>query len=253
MTDNQKVENTDRSDEVESKGQVDVSIVIPVYNEEAILHAAIVDLRDNLQGVDWSYEILISENGSKDTTVEIAKKLAERFDDVRVSSVGEPNYGLAMRQGIMQATGTFVVCDEIDLCDTSFHRRAIEILQQNQADLIVGSKLLDSSNDERPWARNAASRIYNGMLRVGLGFRGTDTHGLKAFRRDKLLPIVNRCVADKDVFASEFVIRAYREGVNVQEIPIRVVEKRRPSINLVRRVPNVMKQLARLAIAIRLN
>ena len=227
------------------------SIVIPVYNEEAILHAAIVDLRDRLQDIGWSYEILIAENGSKDTTVEIATKLAERFDNVRMLSVGEPNYGLALRQGIMSAVGTYVICDEIDLCDTKFHRAAMEILTQDGADMVVGSKLLDNSDDARPWARNAASRIYNGLLRVSLGFRGTDTHGLKAFRRDKLIPIVNRCVVDKDVFASELVIRAYRESLRVQEIPIRVVEKRRPSINLVRRVPNVLKQLSRLAIAIR--
>ena len=59
------------------------------------------------------------------------------------------------------------------------------------------------------------------------------------------------CVVDKDVFASEFVIRAYREGLRVREIPVRVLEKRRPSINLTRRVPNVLKSLAKLTWAIR--
>jgi hypothetical protein len=53
------------------------------------------------------------------------------------------------------------------------------------------------------------------------------------------------------VFASEFVIRAYRAGIPVREIPIRVVEKRPPSINLLRRVPNVLKNLGKLTWAIR--
>ncbi len=119
--------------------------------------------------------------------------------------------------------------------------------------MVIGSKLLSGSSDERPWARNAASRVYNGLLRTTLGFRGTDTHGLKAFRRERLLPIVHRCVVDKDVFASEFVIRAYRADVPVREIPVRVIEKRPPSIHLMRRVPNVMKQVARLAWAIRMH
>jgi hypothetical protein len=88
---------------------------------------------------------------------------------------------------------------------------------------------------------------------VTLGFRGTDTHGLKAFRRDALLPIVRACVVDKDVFASEFVIRAYRARIAIREIPVRVVEKRKPSINLLKRVPNVMKQVGRLAWAIRVH
>ena len=48
------------------------------------------------------------------------------------------------------------------------------------------------------------------MLRVALDFRGTDTHGLKAFHRETLLPVVEACVIDRDLFASELVIRAGR-------------------------------------------
>ena len=86
---------------------------------------------------------------------------------------------------------------------------------------------------------------------VLVGFHGTDTHGLKAFRRDKLSAIAQSCLTDKDVFASEFVIRAYREELRVLEIPIRVVEKRPPSINLLKRVPNVIKNIGKLTWAIR--
>ena len=89
-------------------------------------------------------------------------------------------------------------------------------------------------------------------MRVLLGFKGTDTHGLKAFKREALLPIVNACVVNKDVFASELVIRAYRQRLDVREIPIRVMEKRPPSINLFKRVPNVLKSVARLTWAIRI-
>ena len=86
---------------------------------------------------------------------------------------------------------------------------------------------------------------------VTLDFRGTDTHGLKAFRREKLLPVIQRCVVDMDVFASEFVVRAWREGLEVMEIPIQLHEKRQPSIHLFRRVPNVLKNVARLIYVIR--
>ena len=91
----------------------------------------------------------------------------------------------------------------------------------------------------------------NRMLRVATGFRGTDTHGLKAFRRERLLDTVGRCVVDKDLFASEFVIRAGRDGKRVVEIPLRVAEKRKPSINLFKRVPNVLKNMAKLTWVIR--
>lgn len=229
-----------------------ISIVIPVYNEEGILHAAVVDLRERLAPLGWSYEVILAENGSRDRTVAIADELAAKYPEVRSFSIGEPNYGKALKQGILEARGELVICDEIDLCDADFHQRAVRLLDSREADMVIGSKLIEGAEDDRPWARHAASLVYTGLLRATLGFRGTDTHGLKAFRRDKLLDIARACLVDRDVFASEFVIRAYRAGVPIKEIPVRVVEKRPPSINLVKRVPNVLKNVVKLTWAIRL-
>ena len=234
-----------------------ISFVIPVYNEQAILHAAIVDLRERLRPFGWRYEIILAENGSKDRTVEITKDLAAKYTtveegQVKLMSLGEPNYGKAMKAGILMARGELVICEEIDLCDTDFHRRAIDILESGRADLVIGSKLAIGAEDARPLLRHAASIAYSGMLRIILGFRGTDTHGLKAFRRVALLDTVKACLVDKDVFASEFVIRADRGGIRTEEIPVHVIEKRPPSINLFKRVPNVLKSVAKLTYAIRI-
>ncbi len=233
-----------------------ISIVIPIYNEQAILHAAIVDLRERLKPLGWSYEIILAENGSRDRTVDIGRELAAKYEDandgqVKIISLGEPNYGKALKQGILLARGELVLCDEIDLCDTTFHKRAVEILETGEADLVIGSKLAAGAADERPLIRHAASVAYSMLLKVLLGFRGTDTHGLKAFRRLSLLDVVRSCLVDKDVFASEFVIRADRGGVVIKEVPVHVIEKRPPSINLFKRVPNVMRSLAKLTWSVR--
>lgn len=231
----------------------DITIVIPIYNEEAILEAAVKDLIDRLRAFDFSYEIILAENGSRDGTVALAEELAQRFDTLRTFSLGEPNYGKALKRGIQEARGEIVICDEIDLCDTDFYRRALVILKAGEADLVVGSKVLDASSDERPVMRHFATLVINGLLRVSLGFKGTDTHGLKAFRRAALVEVVDRCIVDKDLFASELVIRAERsQNVRIREIPVRVLEKRPPSIHLFRRVPNVLKGVARLVVAIRI-
>jgi len=236
---------------IDSSDNPRISIVIPVYNEEAILHAAIVDLRERLSPLGWAYEILIAENGSRDRTVEIAKELSEKYPGVRTLSAGEPNYGKALKLGILDARGGIVLCEEIDLCDTHFHQQAVELIESGEADMVIGSKLIGGAEDDRPWVRHAASVFYTGLLRTLLGFRGTDTHGLKAFRRKTLDPIVRACLVDRDVFASELVIRAYRANVRIREIPVRVMEMRPPSINLFKRVPNVLRSVARLTWAIR--
>ncbi len=228
-----------------------ISIVIPVYNEEPILHAAIVDLRERLEPLDWNYEIIIAENGSRDRTIEIAKELSDKYPHIRTISAGEPNYGKALREGILQAHGEIVICDEIDLCDADFHKRAVDLLDAGGVDMVIGSKLIGGAEDDRPWIRHAASIFYTSLLRGLLGFRGTDTHGLKAFRATRVTPIVRACHVDKDVFASELVIRAYRANLAIREIPVHVIEKRPPSINLFKRVPNVLKSVAKLTWAIR--
>jgi glycosyltransferase involved in cell wall biosynthesis len=227
----------------------DLSIVIPCYNEEAILWSAVTELHEGLRAWGRSFEILVSENGSKDDTRAIAAKLSRTHPEVRALQSDEPNYGKALRRGIEAARGRYVLCEEIDLCDIDFHRRAVAILG---ADMVIGSKAHHDAHDERPVVRRVATQVINGLLRVMLGFKGTDTHGLKAFRREALLNTVRRCVVDKDLFASELVIRAERYKLRVVEIPITIHEKRPPSVHLFRRVPNVLKNLVKLVYVVRI-
>lgn len=231
----------------------DVSIVIPIYNEEGILRGSVLELREKLRPFGFSYELLLCENGSRDRTIEIGKELEAEYPVVRLISIGQPNYGMAMKTGILEARGRIVICDEIDLCDTEFYARALALLERTDTEFVVGSKAMVGSNDQRPMVRRLGTRVYNGLLRTVCHYRGTDTHGLKAFKREALLETAQRCILDRDVFASEFVIRAHREKKKVVEIPFAVHEKRPPSINLLKRVPHVLKSVARLAVSVRQN
>src|SRR6201995_4352206 len=179
--------------------QPKVSILIPVYNEEGILRSSVVELIDRLKELDFSYELVLAENGSRDATVAICEELSQQFPQVRFFSVGSPghgNYGEALRQAILDARGEYVFFDEIDLCDTDFSRPALALLDAGSADLVIGSKLASGAKDDRPLLRHAGSLVINGMLRASLGFKGTDTHGLKAFRRAVLAPVAESCIVD---------------------------------------------------------
>ncbi len=228
-----------------------ISIVIPVYNEAGIVAEAAAELCRKLDEMGWDYELLFTENGSRDGTVGILESLPSRLPRVRWLHEAEPNYGRALKRGILEARGDVVICDEIDLCDVDFYRRALPILEQG-ADLVVGSKAMKGANDARPLVRRLATRVITLLLRMVTGFRGTDTHGLKAFKRERLVPVARACVVDRDLFASELVIRAQRMGRDVREIPIALREKRPPSTALLRRVPRVLKGLVKLGWTIRI-
>jgi glycosyltransferase involved in cell wall biosynthesis len=229
----------------------EVSVVIPVYNEASIVAQAAEDLCQGLDARRIPFELLFAENGSRDSTPQILQGLSEKDPRIRWFHSDRPNYGAALKAGILQARGDLVICDEIDLCDLTFYDAALPLLRERRADMVVGSKAARGASDQRPLIRRVATRAHNGLLRLALGFKGTDTHGLKAFRRERLLPVIERCVVDMDVFASELVIRAWRQGLEVVEIPIQLHEKRRPSVHLFRRVPSVLKNVARLVYVIR--
>jgi glycosyltransferase involved in cell wall biosynthesis len=228
-----------------------ISIVIPVYNEARIVREAAAELCRKLDELRWEYELILTENGSTDGTLRILEELPAELPRVRWLHGDKPNYGRALKDGILQARGDVVICDEIDLCDVEFYRRALPILEQG-ADMVVGSKAMKGADDARPWVRRVATRTITLLLRLATGFRGTDTHGLKAFKRERLVEVARACVVDRDLFASEFVIRAQRMGREVREIPIALHEKRPPSTHLLRRVPRVLKGLFKLGWTIRI-
>ena len=229
------------------------SIVIPVYNEEGILRGSVLELEEKLRRFGWQYELILSENGSRDRTVEIGRELEAEHPHVRMISIGQPNYGLAMRQGILEARAATSSATRSTCWTRSSTRARWRCSNAATPTWWSGSKAMVGSNDQRPLFRRLATRVYNGLLRVVCRYPGTDTHGLKAFRRDALLETARRCMLDRDVFASEFVIRAHREGKKVVEIPFAVREKRPPSIRLFKRVPHVVKSVAKLAISVRRN
>jgi glycosyltransferase involved in cell wall biosynthesis len=231
-----------------------VSIVIPVHNEAAIIEGSLREMRARFAKLGRTFEIIVAENGSRDNTAEIVEELEQEFSEIRLLRSPEPNYGAALKAGILSSRAEYVHCDEIDICDVDFHRRALELFvgEDGGFDLVVGSKVMVGARDRRPAGRRAATRIVNGMLRVALGFRGTDTHGLKAFRRQAMLEVIDACVVDRDMFASELVIRAERMGRTKVEIPLNLVEKREPSIKLSRRVPKVLQNIGQLIYAIRI-
>lgn len=230
-----------------------ISIVIPVYNEEAILRQSVLNLINSLDKTTYLYEIIMVENGSRDNTLSLARGLESEYPQkVRCLSVTEPNYGAALKIGILNARGTVVINDEIDIGDVDFYKRAMEILERGGVEMVVGSKLLSDSQDLRPWARRFASKVIKFLLKLFLGFKGTETHGLKAWKREKLENIVKKCVTDQDVFVSEMIVRAERGGIKIVEIPIKIEEKRTARIRLIKRVPSVLKNILKLAIILKL-
>lgn len=223
---------------------LEVSILIPVYNEEQILEESVRDLVQGCDAHAIRYELVLCENGSKDRTVEIAERLSAELPSVRLLRYYKPDYGGALNAGIQDARGKNIVCFEIDFYDIPFVEIAHVLLKKYDA--VIGSKRAPGSRDRRPWVRRFITWGFNTFLGIFFHFKGTDTHGIKAFRSGPAKPIAAGCKTDRDVFTTELVIRMERADLRMCEIPLEIEERRPAPINIVKRVPSTLKNLWRL-------
>lgn len=224
-----------------------ISIIIPVYNEELILAKAIEALIAGVNELPFRYEVLLCENGSTDRTSQLAEELSRRHSQVRVIRLPEPSYGHALRVSIEQARYDRLVLLNLDLCDINFLAQANQLLDTH--DGVIGSKVLAGSRDERPWNRRLITRLFNGFLRLALGFTGTDTHGIKAFRRHRVLPLVRACATQAELFDTELVLRGQRSGLTWCEIPVAVRECRPARAAVLTRAFRTIPELITLLVA----
>jgi hypothetical protein len=118
---------------------------------------------------------------------------------------------------------------DADYYDLDFLDRALARLDgPGSPAIVVGSKRAPGTRDDRPFPRRLITATFAAALRVGFGLGVSDTHGMKALDREAVAPIARRCRNGRDLFDTELVLRADREGVPVVELPVTVVE-RRPS------------------------
>jgi glycosyltransferase involved in cell wall biosynthesis len=218
------------------------SIVVPVYNEAAFIPRALPALIEQMESLGETYRILIVENGSGDGTAEVTRQVAGEHP-VTVLSLQEPDYGAAMREGFLKADGDWVVNFDIDYFSADFLRRVLEL---EGVDLVIASKRDPGSEDRRPMIRRVATRVFNLMLRTILGSRVSDTHGMKAFRRDLVEALAPQVVSRQDLFDTELVIRAERAGYHIVEVPVVVEEMRLARSSLVKRAPRTVVGLFRI-------
>lgn len=223
------------------------SIVIPIYNEELILKDSIVRLYGDLIILGYKqFEIILVENGSTDGTLPIMRKLIKAMPAVRLIRLPTASYGRAIKEGIVRSVNDMIIIFNVDFWDMGFLQQSLRLLSSTQSDLVVGSKNLPASSDTRSFFRRFLTYVFNVVLKVFFNFPGTDTHGIKALRQEKILPVLHMCRSQQDLFDTELVLLSYRRGLTVTELPIAVKELRPTRITLGKRIQNVFADIALL-------
>jgi glycosyltransferase involved in cell wall biosynthesis len=229
-----------------------LTVVMPAYNEAAFLEQSIRDVSAGLRARDEPFEIVVVENGSTDGTLDLAHRLAAENGSVRALHRPAPDYGDALRAGLLDARGDVVVNFDVDYYDLEFLTEAVERVRgAGGPSIVVASKRSEGARDERPLRRRLVTLTFSTLLRVGFGLGVSDTHGMKAMRRADVVGLAEQCRFGIDLFDTELILRAERAGLAVGELPAHVEERRPARTSIWARVPRTLWGLVRLRVAIK--
>ena len=225
---------------------------MPAHNEAAYLETAVREVQEGLRARGRDFELLVVENGSTDDTLEIARRLADKYSNVQVFSRPVANYGAALREGLLAARGEVVVTFDVDYYELGFVDQALALLEAgDQAPvMVVASKRVTGARDERPWPRRFVTAVFGWLLQVGFSLSASETHGMKAMRRAPVETLLRQCRFASDLFDTELVIRVERAGLEVAELPARTQERRPSRTSIWRRVPRTLVGLAELRLTL---
>lgn len=215
-----------------------LSVVIPVYNEASIVANTVRALTDYLDGLfpDGGYEVIFSDDGSTDKTVQIIAEAAHP----RVRIVGhKPNKGkgAAVRDGMLAARGEYALFTDCDLAyGTEVIGRFCNTLKESGADAAIGSRRLqDDGYAGYTVLRKLASIIYFKAVALLAGFKYSDSQcGIKCFKTTLAKKIFPQCKIDGFAFDLEVMLLVARSGARVLELPVTIVNHRASKVHVFR-------------------
>ncbi|MGH2706061.1 MAG: glycosyltransferase [Actinomycetota bacterium] len=204
-----------------------LSLVLPAYNEEARLPAALERLAGFAVHSGLRLEIVVADDGSTDATPDVAREWMAGPGDgiaVRLVQISHRGKGAAVRAGIRRAAAPVVGYCDVDLSAGPDALSRLYDEMANGADVAISSRGLPESVLEvrQPWYRERGGRLFNLLLRklARIEFRDTQC-GLKLFRREVAREMFRYQRLDGFAFDAELIVLAVRLGFDVREVPIR--------------------------------
>jgi putative flippase GtrA len=237
---------------LDSRGTVDVDVVVPVYNEQAALEHSIRRLHGFLtESFPFTWRIVVADNASTDGTPFIAAALADELDGVTHLRLGRKGRGLALREAWSCSDARVVSYMDVDLStDLRGLLPLVAPLLSGHSDVAIGSRLARGAQVVRGPKRELISRAYNTILHATLRVRFTDAQcGFKAVTRAAAARLLPQIRDNGWFFDTELLVLAGRDGLRIHEVPVDWVDDPDSRVNIVHTAVEDLKGVARLALA----
>lgn len=212
---------------------LDLSIIIPAYNEEALISSTLDCLNTYLAARPERYEMIVVDDGSQDSTPEAVRTWQQKTAARVQLLVNDRNMGkgFSIRRGVLESQGKHIVFVDADL---PYELQAIDDFLralQDGCDLAIGSRVLPGSEVKGvPVLRYIAGQVFSWMVQAVLFTGLPDTQcGFKSFRAGAAREIFRRGTIDGFGFDVEMLFIARKLKLTIKPVAVRMLEHRQRS------------------------
>lgn len=207
--------------------QIYLSVIIPAYNEEKTISNTLLDIDNYLSKQDFSSEIVVVSDGSKDRTAQVVNNITKLINNLRlIDNQDNHGKGWVVRQGMLEAKGKYRLFMDADNATTVDHFDKVKPLLDKGYEIVIGSR-------EKKDAKGARQAVPQTFLKRQLGNMGNlliqliavpgiwDTQcGFKVFRADVAENIFKRCKMDRWALDIEALALARKFDYKIGIIPV---------------------------------
>jgi len=226
-----------------------LSIVIPVYNEEKRIGETLRKILDFLGSKEYSWEILIVDDGCKDNTIALAEKILTGKRHRILKNERNMGKGASIRHGLLEAQGEVCLFTDADLSTPIEEMDRLEEPIKQGYHVSFGSRAMKGSQllVRQPLHREMMGRMFNILVQI-LHLPGVkDTQcGFKLFTHEAAQAIFQRQKMQGFCFDVEALVLARRLGFKIKEVPVRWIDSPQSKVNPLKDSFKMLGDLIRL-------
>lgn len=213
-----------------------LSVIIPAYNESKRLPLTLVDIDRHLSEAEYSYEIIVVNDGSKDSTADVVNRLEHLVKNLRIID-NEENHGKGwvVRQGMLASKGNWRLFTDADNSTSIDQFNKMIPYFKEGYDVVIGSRAVKGAElkPAQPWYRQILGKAGNVFLQVLIlkGIKDTQC-GFKCFSEEAAERIFKIAKIDRWGFDIEALALARKFGYKIKEMPVVWVNDTRSSVGL---------------------
>lgn len=233
-----------------------ISICVPMYNESSII-ADTAKTLDKYMGESFGndYEIIFSDDGSRDGSADIVNDL--NLPNVRVVGYNQnQGKGCAVRHGILSSCGDIVIFTDADLAyGVDIISEAVKIMEKGDYPVLVASRAKHKEGYEGyTLIRKLASKTYIKVLNLFGGIKISDAQcGFKAFNGEVGRKIFSLCKTNNFAFDLEVILWAQKMNLKIYEMPAKIINHRESKVNVLKDAFRMVREISVIKRNIRKN